>query len=441
MRARRLMAIFALGMILSMLPAPAAAQEGGVILLLSAQGPLTPAMAEYLDRGLARAENENAEAVIFQLDTPGGSIDLMNRMVQAMLASRVPIVVYVAPRGAMAGSAGTVITLAGHVAAMAPETTIGAASPVGMQGEDLQETLEAKAAEMIKATMRSLASRRGPEAVALAEAAVEEAKAATAEEALQVGFIDIIAEDLDDLLRQLDGWNVETAAGERQLRTARASLEELPQSLIEQVLQALTNPNVVFLLLTVGVQAILIEISSPGGWVAGFIGVVCLALGTYGLGVLPVNWVGLIFIITAFVLFLLEIKATTHGALAAAGVASFIAGALVLFNSPGTPAFQRVSVPLVVGAGIFTAGFFLVVLAFAIRAQRRPHAVGTEALIGRIGKVRETLKPTGSVLVGGELWSAEVEDLEGEIEEGSRVEVTGVDGLRLNVRPLSKKPD
>ncbi len=441
MRARRLIVVFALGLILSVLPAPAVAQDGGVILVLSAQGPLTPAMAEYLDRGLARAENEDAEAVILQLDTPGGSVDLMNRMVQSMLASQVPIVVYVAPRGAMAGSAGTVITLAGHVAAMAPDTTIGAASPVGMQGEDLEETLEAKAVEMIKATVRSLASRRGEEAVALAEAAVEEAKAATDEEALEAGLIDIIADDLEDLLEQLDGWSVETAAGVLQLRTAQVGLEEVPQSLIEQVLQALTNPNVVFLLLTVGVQAILIEISSPGGWVAGFIGVVCLALGTYGLGVLPVNWVGLIFIITAFVLFLLEVKAPTHGALAAAGVASFIVGALVLFNSPGTPAFQRVSVPLVVGAGIFTAGLFLAVLAFAIRAQRRPHAVGAEALIGRIGKVRETLKPAGSVLVGGELWSAEVEDLEGEIEEGSRVEVTGVVGLRLNVRPYKNKSD
>jgi membrane-bound serine protease (ClpP class) len=310
-----------------------------------------------------------------------------------------------------------------------------------MQGEDLQETIEAKTVEILKATVRSLASHRGEEAIALAEAAIEEAKAATVDEAHQVGLIDFIAEDLDDLLRQLEGWSVETAAGERQLSTAQASLEEVPQSLIEQALQALTNPNVVFLLLTVGVQAILIEISAPGGWVAGFIGVVCLALGTYGLGVLPVNWVGLIFIITAFVLFLLEVKATTHGALAAAGVASFIAGALVLFNSPGTPDFQRVSVPLVVGAGIFTAGLFLVVLAFAIRAQRRPHVVGAQALIGRIGKVREALKPMGSVLVGGELWSAEVEDLEGEIEVGSRVEVTGVDGLRLNVRPLSKKPD
>ncbi len=441
MRVRRLMLIFILGLILSMLPAPATAQEGGAILVLTAQGPLTPAMAEYLDRGLARAVQDDAEVVIFQLDTPGGSIDLMNRIVQSMLASPVPIVVYVAPRGAIAGSAGTVITLAAHAAAMAPETAIGAASPVGMQGEDLEETLEAKAVEILKATVRSLASHRGQEAVALAEAAIEEAKAATAEEALQAGLIDIIAVDLEDLLRQLDGWGVETVLGVRQLSTAQASIEELPQSLIEQALQALTNPNVVFLLLTVGVQAILIEISSPGGWIAGFIGVVCLAFGTYGLGVLPVNWVGLIFIITSFVLFLLEVKAPTHGALAAAGVASFIIGALVLFNSPGTPTFQRVSVPLVIGTAVFTAGLFLVVIAFAIRAQLRPHAVGTEALIGRIGKVRDPLRPTGSVLVGGEIWSAEAEEFEGELDEGARVEVTGVEGLRLNVRPVLKKPD
>jgi membrane-bound serine protease (ClpP class) len=424
-----------------MLPAPAAAQEGGLILVLSAQGPITPAMAEYLDRGLARAEREVAEAVIFQLDTPGGAIDLMNRMVQSIRASQVPVVVYIAPRGAMAGSAGTVITLAGHVAAMAPETVIGAASPVGSQGEDLEETIETKIVRILTATVRGLAANRGQEAIDLAVATIEEAKAATAVEALEVGLIDIIADDLQDLVRQLDGRSVETTLGERRLRTSQASLVEIPQSLIEQALQAITNPNVVFLLLTVGVQAILIEISSPGGWVAGFIGVICLAFGTYGLGVLPVNWVGLIFIITAFVLFILEIKAPTHGALAAAGVASFITGALVLFNSPGTPDFQRVSVPLVVAAGTVTAAFFLVVLTFAIRAQRRPHAVGAEAIIGRIGKVREALNPMGTVLVGGELWSADSEDDEGELEEDARIEVTGIEGLRLTVRPYLKKSD
>jgi len=441
MRARRLMWIFVLGWVLSMLPAPAAAQEGGLILVLSAQGPITPAMAEYLDRGLARAEREVAEAVIFQLDTPGGAVDLMNRMVQSIRASQVPVVIYIAPRGAMAGSAGTVITLAGHVAAMAPETAIGAASPVGSQGEDLGETIETKIVEILKATVRGLAANRGQEAIALAEATIEEAKAATAVEALGVGLIDIIADDLQDLVRQLDGWSVETTLGERRLRTSQVTVMEIHQSLIEQALQAITNPNIVFLLLTIGVQAILIEISSPGGWVAGFIGVICLAFGAYGLGVLPVNWVGLIFIITAFVLFILEIKALTHGALAAAGVASFITGALVLFNSPGTPDFQRVSVPLVVAAGLVTAAFFLVVLTFAIRAQRRPHAVGAESIIGRIGKVREALNPMGTVLVGGELWSADSEDDESELEEGARIEVTGVEGLRLIVRPYLKKSD
>jgi len=441
MRARRLMWVLVLGWVLSMLPAPAAAQEGGLILVLSAQGPITPAMAEYLDRGLARGEREVAEAVIFQLDTPGGAIDLMNRMVQSIRASHVPVVVYIAPRGAMAGSAGTVITLAGHVAAMAPETAIGAASPVGSQGEDLGETIETKIVEILKATVRGLAANRGQEAIALAEATIEEAKAATAEEALAVGLIDIIADDLQDLVRQLDGRSVETTLGERRLRTSQASVMEIQQSLIEQALQAITNPNIVFLLLTIGVQAILIEISSPGGWVAGFIGVSCLAVGAYGLGVLPVNWVGLIFIITAFVLFILEIKAPTHGALAAAGVASFITGALVLFNSPVTPDFQRVSVPLVVAAGTVTAAFFLVVVTFAIRAQRRPHAVGAEAIIGRIGKVREALNPMGTVLVGGELWSADSDDDEMELEEGARIEVTGVEGLRLTVRPYLKKSD
>ncbi|MGD8813775.1 MAG: nodulation protein NfeD [Anaerolineales bacterium] len=439
MRGRRFVLAFVLGWMLSALTVPAAAQDENAVLLLSAQGPLTPAMAEYLDRGLARAVRESAEAVIFQLDTPGGAVDLMNRMVQSMRASAVPIVVYIAPRGAMAGSAGTVITLAGHVAAMAPETAIGAASPVGMQGEDLGETIETKTVEILKATVRSLASGRGDEAIALAEAAIEEAKAATAQEALQVGLIDIIADDLDDLLIQLDGRSVETVIGTQQLQTIGVRIEEVPQSFIEQALQALTNPNIVFLLLTVGVQAILIEISSPGGWVAGFIGVVCLAFGTYGLGVLPVNWVGLIFIITAFVLFILEIKATTHGALAAAGVASFIVGALVLFNSPGTPSFQRVSIPLVVSAGIFTAAIFMFVLTFAIRAQRRPRAVGAESLIGRIGVVRKELNPSGSVLVGGELWSAELEDEELVVQEGTRVEVVGVEGLRLNVREAPRR--
>ncbi len=403
------------------------------IILLEAEGPLTPVMVEYLERGLARAERENAEAVIFQFDTPGGQIDHMNNMVQAILASEVPVVVYIAPRGAIAGSAGLVIVLSGHVAAMAPGTAIGASSPVSSQGEDLNETIETKEKEILKAKVRSMTTRRSSEAVALAESAIEDAKAASVEEAYQTGLIDIVADDLEDLLRQLDGLQVELSSGTQILQTANVEIVEVPQNFIEQFLNTLTNPNIIFILLTVGVQAILIEISSPGGWVAGFIGVVCLALGTYGIGVIPVNWFGLIFIATSFVLFFLDIKAPTHGALTVAGLASFIIGALVLFNSPGTPDFQRVSVPLVIGAGLATAAGFGIIISFALRAQRRPVQVGAEALIGEIGFARSAIDPVGTIHVAGELWSAQLKEGASPVAEGQAVKVVGVQGLRLLV--------
>jgi len=423
-----------LGLLLLATSFSAAAQSEREILVLTARGPLTPATLEYLNRGLELAERREAEALVLTLDTPGGQVELMNQMIQSIRASSVPVVVFVAPRGAIAGSAGTVITLAGHVAAMAPETAIGAASPVGGQGEDLGETIERKTKEILKAVARGLAARRGEAAVALAEATIEEAKAASAEEALQAGLIDFIANDVDDLLVQLDGFAVELENGPHTLRTRGAELVEVEQTFIEQLLGTLTNPNIVFLLMAVGVQSILIEFSSPGGWVAGFIGVVSLALGAFGLGVLPVNWAGLIFLVTAFVLFILDIKAPTHGALTAAGVASFIAGALILFNSPGTPAFQRVSVPLVIATGLAISAIFLTIVTFALAAQRRRVEVGKEALIGRTGITKTELAPTGMVQVAGELWSAKVEDRSLTLPAGKDVEVTGVEGLSLKVR-------
>ena len=418
----------------------AQSQSESLVLVLEAKGALTPAMAEYLDRGLRLAETRQAEAVVLQLDTPGGSVDLMNRMVQSIRGSQVPVIVYVAPRGAIAGSAGTILVLAGHAAAMAPETAIGAASPVGSQGEDLGETMQAKEKEILKAEARGLAERRGEAAVAMAEAAIETASAASATEALEAGLVDRIATDVPDLLRQIDGQTVEVDGAQRVLRTAWAFPQAISQTLTEQLLQILTNPNIVLLLMTVGVQAILIEISSPGGWAAGFIGVICLALGGYGLGILDVNWFGLVFLVTAFVLFVLDIKAPTHGALTVAGVASFIAGALILFNSPGTPSFHRVSVPLVVGLGLFTAAGFFVMLSFVLRAHRRPVEVGREALVGRTGEARTALEPSGMVQVAGELWSAEVEPGAPAIASGGRVEVVSVQGLRLVVRPAPRGP-
>ncbi|MGH2605181.1 MAG: NfeD family protein, partial [Anaerolineales bacterium] len=303
-------------------------------------------------------------------------------------------------------------------------------------GEDIGETLEAKVKEILKAEVRSLAEGRGEAAIELAEASVEEARAATSREALEVGLIDVLAEDLPSLLSQLDGRSVRLGGTEQVLHTEGAAVVDLPPSWIEQFLQTLTNPNIVLLLLTLGVQAILIELSSPGGWVAGFLGVVSLALGAYGLGVLPVNWFGLVFLATAFILFILEVKAPTHGALSAAGLATFIIGALVLFNSPGVPDFQRVSVPLVVGVGLGTGGLLFVAVGFAVRAQRRPVTVGEKVLLGRVGSARTPLAPAGMVQVAGELWSAELAPGSGPVAAGDQVEVVSVEGLRLRVRPV-----
>jgi membrane-bound serine protease (ClpP class) len=411
--------------------------DAPLIIHLTANGPIAPAMAEYLARGIERAEDENAELLLLQLDTPGGTIDSMNVMVKDIRASDVPVVVYVAPRGAMAASAGAVITLAGHVSAMAPETSIGAASPVGGEGEDLGETLEAKQKNILKATVRSLTINRGEDAVRLAEEMIETAEAVSATEAMEVGLIDFVAEDVDDLLEQLNGFTISTGSDQITLNTTGAIVTEISQSFIEQLLSILTNPNIVFLLLTIGVQAILIEISSPGGWVAGFLGAVCLALAAYGLGVLPVNWFGVIFLVIAFVLFILDIKAPTHGALTAAGVASLIVGTLVLFNSPSVPDFQRVSVPLVVGVSIGTGLIFFVILGFALRAQRTPVRTGMESLVGRTGTVRKDLNPIGLVQVAGEQWTAEPFDAGEPIPRETPVVVVEVQGLRLKVRRIT----
>jgi membrane-bound serine protease (ClpP class) len=348
------------------------------------------------------------------------------------------VVVYITPRGAMAGSAGTVITLAGHAAAMAPETVIGAASPVSSEGQDLGETMEAKAKNILKATVRSLAERRGEKAVQMAEETIESASAVSAREALEIGLVDFIAGDLQDLLRQLDGFTVQARDEEIVLHTAQAEVQRVGTTFIEKLLGVLTNPTLVFLLLTIGVQAILIELSSPGGWVAGFIGVVCLALAAYGLGVLPVNWFGVVFLITAFILFLLDIKAPTHGALTAAGVASLIVGALVLFNSPSVPNFQRVPVPVIVGTSLASGGIFFVILMFAVRAQKSPVRMGVESMVGRSGIAQNDINPVGLVQLGGEQWTAELAEGEEPIERNERVEVTAVQGLRLLVRKARK---
>jgi membrane-bound serine protease (ClpP class) len=413
----------------------AAFQDGDPVVRLTLDGALHPAMLEYLKRAQQEAMRSGAQAIILQLNTPGGEIGLMNRIIEQMRGSDVPIIVYVAPRGAMAGSAGAILTMAGHVAAMAPETIIGAASPVGGEGEDIGETMSSKIREAMKANVRTLMVSRPPDAIELAEQMIDNARAVSVEEALEVGLIDIRAGSIGDLLNQLDGREVQVQDQTVTLRTAGATVIEVEKTFLEDLLMVLANPNIAFILLAIGVQAILIEFSSPGGWIAGFIGVVCLLLATYGMGLLPVNWFGILFLVVAFVLFVLDIQAPTHGALTAAGVGSFIVGALVLFNSPNVPEFQRVSVPLVVGTGLALGLMFFSILGFALRAQKSPVRMGRESIIGQVGVVNTALHPVGTVQIGSELWTAVLEEGDS-AKPGDQVQVTAIDNLRVRVRKV-----
>ncbi len=407
-----------------------------LVLLMNVNGAIEPAMQDYIARGIQTAEQRGAEAVIIQLSTPGGDIVSLDKIIQNMRASTVPLVVYVAPNGAWAGSAGALVTMAGQVAAMAPEAAIGASSPVGAGGQDLNATEKAKTSEIMKATIRPLVERRGAAATQLAQDMIDNAKAVSAKEALQAHLIDFIAVDTDDVIKQLDGRAVLMANGNRTLHTANATKEPVDMSLIEQLLLILTDSNIVFILLTVGVLALQVELTHPGTWVPGLVGITCVALAIYGLGLLPVNWFGLIFMIMAFVLFLLDLKAATHGALTVAGVATFIVGSLVLFNSPSVPQFQRVSVPLVVSVGIIIGLLFAFVLAYAWRSQHAPLQTGAGSLIGKHGTARSDVGLAGQVQVESELWSAEAAQGSPTIGKGDKIEVVEVKGLRLRVRKM-----
>jgi len=344
----------------------------------------------------------------------------------------VPVIVYVWPRGGMAASAGTLIALAASGAAMAPHTTIGAAHPVVPGGVEVDTEAMEKMVNVLVEHAGVFAARRGQAAVEWAERAIRESETASEQEALDLGLIDVIADDLDDLLAQFDGRTVPLGAGEVTLHTANATAREVPMSPIEQVLSVLINPNVAFLLLVLGVQLILLELSAPGGWVAGFLGVLCLALAAYAMRLMPLNWLGLVLIGVSFVLFFLDLKTPGVEALTFVGIGTLIAGALVLFNVPVGSPYGKVSVPLVVATALVTGAFFAFIVIKGLRAQRLRSVTGPESLIGRQGVVRAPLDPEGMVWVAGELWTAVADD--GPLAEGEQVEIVAIEGLRLWVR-------
>ncbi len=430
-RQRLILAFYGFLVVLTILSGarPARAQAGNVE-VLTFRGPVTPILVSYLERSIAQAQANGSQAVILQLDTPGGGIDLMQTVIQLLLKSDVPVVVYVSPSGAHAGSAGTLITFAAHVAAMAPGSSIGAASPVGEGGAELPDTIKSKLVNILTADAENLTKRRGDKAVEFARQAVEEARAATADEAKALGVIDFIARDLDDLLAQMNGFTVTVNGREQTFHTEAVQTNEVPLGLLEDLLNAVTNPSIAAILLTLGLNALLYELSSPGGYAAGVVGVIALLLAFYGLGALEANWVGLGFIILAFALFILDIKAPTHGALTVGGVASFVVGAGILFNTP----YTAVPWPAIITLALFTAAFFAFAVAKALSAQRRRPATGAEALIGSRAEVRTALEPAGQVFLNGELWQAQIN--EGSAPISAQVEVTGRQGMRLLVRRI-----
>jgi membrane-bound serine protease (ClpP class) len=429
-RHKRFLATWLLALVFSLGLAPQAQGER-LVIHIQAEGPLTPAMLNYVQRGVRIAQERDAEALIFQLDTPGGEVNLMQDMVKELRGSRTPVVVYIAPQGAAGWSAGTVVALAAHVIAMAPETGIGAASPVGL-GEELPDTMVSKVKQSMRALVRELAAPRGERVVEWAEAAIEDAVAASASEALEMGLADLIAGDLDDLLRQLDGLQVQVRGEPVILHTAHARVERVSMSLIERILHIVVDSTIVLALLSIGAQAILIEISNPGGWVAGFIGIVCIALGVYGLGVLPANGLGLVLIALAVGLFVMDVNAPTHGALTLAGTITMIAGALTLFNSSDTPQYARISPAFVAVVALCFAGTSFFILTKAVRSRGLRPQVGVESLVGAVAQARTDLAPQGTVFVQGERWRAEAQDAP--IAAGEEVEIVAVQGFCLYVK-------
>lgn len=408
----------------------AVAQDTPHVDVLTFDGAISTATFDYFDRGIETAEQDGASCVVIQMNTPGGEVGATSKIMGRFENAHVPVVIFLWPRSGMAASAGTYITLAAHVAAMAPKTTIGAATPVTGEGQDLFETLKEKQVNTLAGKARNFAQRRGEEAVEWAEKAVRESVVATEQEALEKGIIDLIADDLDDLLTQLDGREVKVDSQEFTLRTRGATVSHIPMTFTEQLLSILINPNVVFILLTLGVNGLIFELSSPGGYVAGIVGTVCLLLALYSLQVLSVNYMGLALIALAFVLFVLDIKAPTHGVLTAGGIVTFALGALILFNSP----YYTVSKSLIFSVALATGAFFAFVVTKALRAQKWHVSTGQEGLIGQIAEARTDLTPEGTVFLRGEYWKAVLE--EGTAQKGERVRVVDAEGFRLRVRKL-----
>ncbi|CUQ66282.1 NfeD family protein [Candidatus Nitrospira inopinata] len=409
--------------------------HAGEILVATYEGVINPVAAEYIHDALAAAESTSAQAVILRLDTPGGLDTSMRLIVKDITGSPIPVIVFVAPSGGRAASAGVFITMAAHVAAMAPGTNIGAAHPVAMGGGEMDKTMKEKVENDAVAYIKSIAEQRGRNA-SWAEDAVRKSVSATEQEALKLKIIDLIAEDIPALLKQLNGRKVAMAGGPVTLATEGAFLREFPMGLRLELLKALSDPNIAYLLMTIGTIGILAELYNPGAILPGIVGAISLILAFYSLQSLPVNYAGVLLFILGIVFFILEATVTSYGLLAIGGVISMVLGSLMLIKSDAE--FFRISWSVMIPVIIATAAVSLLIVGMGVRALRRSPQTGSEGMIGAVGVAKTALRPDGKLMIHGELWDA-VSD--SPLEEGATAKVLRIEGLTLYVTPVFQKKE
>lgn len=406
--------------------------QGSQVDVVIYDGVINPPAAEFLTKAIEIATQDHAEALIIQLDTPGGLDTSMRIIIKEISASAIPVVLYVSPPGARAASAGVFITLASHIAAMAPGTNIGAAHPVAMGGGEMDKEMKKKVENDAAAYIKSIAEKRGRN-VAWAEDAVRKSVSVTEKDALKLKVIDLIAEDLSTLLKAIDGRTVETAKGKATLATKNATVKTIPMSFRFRVLNALSDPNIAYILMLLGIYGLIFELSNPGSILPGVVGGISLILAFYAFQTLPINYAGFLLILLAIILFIAEIKVPSYGLLTVGGVISMVLGSLMLITTD-VPGLQ-ISLYVILPTALLTAGFFVLVIGMAWQAHQKKPVTGIEALIGMGGTAKTEIHPRGTVLLQGELWEAVSEE---PIKEGEPVIVQGLDGLKLMVKRSPK---
>jgi len=423
---------------LGLLGMVAAASPGPTVLVARIEGVINPITARYVDRVIDEAEERGAAAVVFTIDTPGGLVDSTYKITARFLAARVPVVTFVSPQGARAASAGTFITLAGHVAAMAPATNIGAAHPVDSSGGDIQGDLRLKAENDAVAHIVNIAKARGRNEQ-WAEDAVRKSVSIGADEAARIGVVDLIASDVGELVGKIDGRTVTTADGRKTLATTGFGLADASPNPIEGLLHFVVDPQIAVLLFTLGTYGLIFELSNPGLIFPGIVGVIAIVLALFAFGTLDANGAGIALLGFAVLLFVAEIKVPAHGLLTAGGTASLLIGLIILFPPirPTFPGIRNTVDPIVIAlVTAVSAGFFAFLVRQALVARRLPLASGTSLLIGSIGITKNELHPSGIANVHAEDWTAVTEGPP--IPAGAEVRVKRVEGLRLIVEPVAK---